>query len=99
LGDAGDYFVTVGISLFDIFRDTFPRFALTLNGIFVPGSNININATFQMTTVSTIIHVPFPGSVLRLINNSGMSETLGSFNSNDIVAFITLEKLHDPNTP
>lgn len=102
--EPGDYVVMYGYSI--IVNSTFSsRFVLSLNGIQVPGSNINISNVGQIGTISTIMHVSEPNSTLRLINNSvnfqgvTSSEIIGPNFGGDISAFITLEKLHNPETP
>ena len=100
ISEPGDYFVMYGLSILPSIN-LYPRFALTLDGILVPGSEVNINFTKQITTVSTIMHVANPNTILRLINNTGggLDQTLGSSILGDVTAFLTVEKLHDANNP
>jgi len=105
LCEPGDYHIVFGISLNappgDISNNPLNRVDLTLNGMLVQGSNINVpfNSTPQMVTASTIVRVESPHSVLRLINASSFQEQSEANSPGQVVAFITAERLHDSFIP
>lgn len=96
--EPGDYVVNFGVAGFS-FEPL--QFALVLNGRIQPSSTISGPADGELTSASTILHIPVASagnpSILSVINNGQEDLTLDGSVENSVAAFINIESLRRLN--